>query len=36
MITLDTLPAPLAFDDAYGRKAAWWGVYDALNGCTYQ
>jgi len=36
MLTLDTLPAPLAFDDAYGRKAAWWGVYDALNGCTYQ
>ena len=35
-ITLDTLPAPLAFDDSYGRKAAWWGVYDALNGCTYQ
>lgn len=36
MLTLDTLPAPLAFDDGYGRKAAWWGVYDALSGCTYQ
>jgi len=35
MLTLDTLPAPLAFDDTFGRKAAWWGVYDALTGCTY-
>ena len=35
MQVLSTLPAPLAFDDAYGRKAAWFGVYDALNGCTY-
>ena len=35
MLTLDTLPAPLAFDDSFGRKAAWWGVYDALTGCTY-
>lgn len=36
MITLDTQPAPLAFDDAFGRKRAWWGIYDALTGCTYQ
>jgi endo-1,4-beta-xylanase len=36
MLVLDTLPAPLAFDDTFGRKAAWWGVYDALTGCTYQ
>jgi len=36
MLVLDTEPAPLAFDAAYQRKPAWWGVYDALNGCTYQ
>jgi endo-1,4-beta-xylanase len=36
MLTLDTLPAPLAFDDGFAPKAAWWGVYDALRGCTYQ
>jgi endo-1,4-beta-xylanase len=36
MLVLDTEPAPLAFDAAYQRKPAWWGVYDALNGCIYQ
>jgi endo-1,4-beta-xylanase len=36
MLVLDTEPAPLAFDAAYQRKPAWWGVYDALEGCTYQ
>lgn len=35
-VVIDTLPAPLAFDEGYQRKPAWWGVYDALNGCTYQ
>jgi endo-1,4-beta-xylanase len=35
MLVLDTEPAPLAFDAAYQRKPAWWGVYDALEGCTY-
>jgi hypothetical protein len=29
-------PQPLAFDDNYGRKPAWWGVYDGLAGCGYQ
>jgi endo-1,4-beta-xylanase len=36
MVTLDTQPAPLAFDAAYQRKPNWWGIYDALTGCTYQ
>jgi len=36
MITLDTKPAPLAFDDAFARKPAWWGIYDGLTGCGYQ
>jgi len=36
MLVLDTLPAPLAFNDAYARKPAWWGIYDALTGCTYR
>lgn len=36
MLVLDTEPAPLAFDEAYQRKPAWWGVYDALDGCIYQ
>ena len=35
-ITLDTQPAPLAFDEAFGRKPAWWGIYDGLTGCGYQ
>jgi endo-1,4-beta-xylanase len=35
MLVLDTEPAPLAFDEAYQRKPAWWGAYDALDGCTY-
>jgi len=35
-LVLDTLPAPLAFDADYQRKPAWWGVYDALAGCTYE
>jgi endo-1,4-beta-xylanase len=35
MLVLDTAPAPLAFDEAYQRKPAWWGAYDALEGCTY-
>jgi endo-1,4-beta-xylanase len=35
-ITLDTKPAPLAFDDGFTRKAAWWGIYDGLTGCGYQ
>jgi endo-1,4-beta-xylanase len=30
------LPMPLAFDDAYARKPAWWGIYDALTGCSYR
>jgi endo-1,4-beta-xylanase len=29
-------PEPLAFDDNYARKPAWWGVYDGLIGCGYQ
>jgi GH35 family endo-1,4-beta-xylanase len=29
-------PEPLAFDDNYARKPAWWGVYDGLTGCGYQ
>ena len=36
MITLDTKPAPLAFDDGFARKPAWWGIYDGLTGCGYQ
>jgi endo-1,4-beta-xylanase len=36
MLTLETRPSPLAFDDAHARKPAWWGIYDALSGCTYQ
>ncbi|MEO8180237.1 MAG: endo-1,4-beta-xylanase [Deltaproteobacteria bacterium] len=36
MITLDTQPAPLVFDEAFGRKPAWWGIYDGLTGCDYQ
>lgn len=36
MIMLETQPAPLAFGDTYARKPAWWGIYDALTGCTYQ
>jgi endo-1,4-beta-xylanase len=36
MIVLDTQPAPLAFDEAFGRKPAWWGIYDGLMGCGYQ
>jgi endo-1,4-beta-xylanase len=36
MLVLDTLPAPLAFNDAYARKPAWWGIYDALTGCSYR
>jgi endo-1,4-beta-xylanase len=36
MITLETQPEPLAFGDTYARKPAWWGIYDALNGCGYQ
>jgi endo-1,4-beta-xylanase len=36
MLVLDTLPAPLAFNDTYARKPAWWGIYDALAGCTYR
>jgi endo-1,4-beta-xylanase len=35
-LVLDTQPAPLAFDAAFARKAAWWGIYDALTGCSYQ
>jgi len=35
-LVLDTKPAPLAFDEAYARKPAWWGIYDALAGCQYQ
>lgn len=29
-------PEPLAFGDDYGRKPAWWGVYDGLDSCGYQ
>lgn len=36
MLMLDTLPSPLAFDDSHARKPAWWGIYDALSGCTYE
>jgi endo-1,4-beta-xylanase len=36
MIMLDTMPAPLAFAGDFGRKPAWWGIYDGLMGCTYQ
>jgi endo-1,4-beta-xylanase len=36
MLMLETLPSPLAFDDAHARKPAWWGIYDALSGCTYE
>jgi endo-1,4-beta-xylanase len=36
MLVLDTQPAPLAFDGAFARKPAWWGIYDALTGCRYQ
>lgn len=28
-------PEPLLFDEELQRKPAWWGVYDALNGCVY-
>jgi len=35
-LVLDTQPAPLAFDGSFARKAAWWGIYDALTGCSYQ
>jgi endo-1,4-beta-xylanase len=28
-------PSPLLFDDAYQRKPAWAGFWDALNGCYY-
>jgi endo-1,4-beta-xylanase len=35
-IVLDTTPAPLAFDEAFGRKPAWWGIYDGLTGCSYR
>jgi endo-1,4-beta-xylanase len=35
-LVLDTQPAPLVFDGSFARKPAWWGIYDALNGCTYQ
>lgn len=36
MIMLETQPSPLAFDSSFARKPAWWGVHDALTGCTYQ
>jgi endo-1,4-beta-xylanase len=36
MVQLETSPMPLAFDDLYARKPAWWGIYDALNGCNYR
>jgi endo-1,4-beta-xylanase len=35
-LVLATQPAPLALDAAFARKPAWWGIYDALAGCTYQ
>lgn len=35
-VMLETQPTPLAFDAGYARKPAWWGIYDALTGCTYQ
>lgn len=35
-LVLDTQAAPLAFDGAFARKPAWWGIYDALTGCSYQ
>ena len=28
-------PSPLAFDDDYDKKPAWWGLLDALRGCYY-
>jgi endo-1,4-beta-xylanase len=28
-------PRPLAFDDDYDKKPAWWGLLDALLGCYY-
>lgn len=36
MIMLETQPSPLAFDTSFARKPAWWGIHDALMGCTYQ
>ena len=36
MIMLETQPTPLAFDESYARKPAWWGIYDALTGCNYR
>jgi len=36
MIVLDTQPAPLVFNETFGRKPAWWGIYDGLMGCSYQ
>ncbi len=36
MLVLDTAPAPLAFNETFGRKPAWWGIYDALTGCSYR
>lgn len=27
-------PWPLLFTDEFERKPAWWGVFDALSGCT--
>jgi endo-1,4-beta-xylanase len=32
---LDSSPSPLAFDQKYVRKPAWWGIYDALTDCSY-
>ncbi len=26
-------PWPLLFDKSYHAKPAWWGMFDALNGC---
>lgn len=36
MIVLDTQPAPLVFNETFGRKPAWWGIYDGLMGCSYK
>ncbi len=36
MVIPDVQPTPLAFDSAFERKPTWWGIYDALTGCTYQ
>ena len=36
MIVLETQPAPLVFNETFGRKPAWWGIYDGLMGCSYR